>query len=156
MKTFSGVFAAVLAAVVFVAESSAQPPDTSWTRTYGGPLADDASSFVQTADGGYVLAGYTYSFGAGNEDFWMVKTNGNGDSVWSRSFGGTGFDGAYFVRQTSDSGFAVAGFTESFGSGGRDFYLVKTRRDPSAVEDRFILHPFCFPQSVQSVNRDHL
>jgi hypothetical protein len=126
MKTFSCVFAAVLVIVVAATISSAQPPDSLWARTYGGPLADDASSFVQTADGGYVLAGYTYSFGAGNEDFWLLKTNANGDSVWSRTFGGPGWEGANSLQQTSDGGFILAGFSNSFGVGGYNLWLVKT------------------------------
>jgi hypothetical protein len=125
MKTIACVFAAVLAGVTLGTLSFAQPPDSLWAHTYGGPLADDASSFVQTADGGYVLAGYTYSFGAGNEDFWLVKTNANGDSVWSRTFGGPGFEGANSLQQTTDGGFILAGFSNSFG-GGYNLWLVKT------------------------------
>jgi hypothetical protein len=117
---------ATLVGFALAAMSVAQPPDSLWSRTFGGPLADDASSFVQTADGGYVLAGYTYSFGAGNEDFWMVKTNGNGDSVWSRTFGGPGWEGANTLQQTSDGGFILAGFTNSFGGGGYNLWLVRT------------------------------
>jgi hypothetical protein len=100
--------------------------DTLWTRTYGGSDWEIAFSVQQTADAGYIVAGRTSSFGAGNSDFYVVKTNGQGDTVWTRTYGGSSVDGAYSVQQTSDGGYIVAGYTSSFGVGGWDFYLVKT------------------------------
>jgi len=99
--------------------------DTLWTRTYGGALADEAYSIQQTTDGGYVVAGTSMSFGAGSSDFWLVRTDANGDSLWSRTFGGTSGDECHSVQQTSDGGYVLAGITSSFGFGG-DFWLVKT------------------------------
>ncbi len=98
--------------------------DTLWTRTYGGRLWDYAYSVQQTADGGYIMAGYTSSFGAGSQDFYLVKTNSQGDTLWTRTYGGRLWDYAYSVQQTDDGGYIVAGETHSFGAGG--FYLVKT------------------------------
>ncbi|MBU1984227.1 T9SS type A sorting domain-containing protein [bacterium] len=100
--------------------------DTLWTRTYGGSASDGAWSVRQTADGGYVLAGTTFSFGAGNYDLYLVKTNSLGDTVWTRTYGGGSRDEALFVLQTTDRGYIVAGYAESFGAGLYDFYLVKT------------------------------
>jgi hypothetical protein len=100
--------------------------DTLWTRTYGGSNDDRVVSVQQTADGGYILAGYTESFGAGNKDVYLIKTDCFGITEWSRAYGGSGFDGAYSVRQTSDGGYVVAGKTGSFGAGGLDGYLIKT------------------------------
>ena len=100
--------------------------DTLWTRTYGGSGDDEAYSVQQTADGGYIVAGYTSSFGAGSGDFYLVKTNSQGDTLWTRTYGGSGYDGAYSVQQTADGGYIVAGYTGSFGAGSDDFYLVKT------------------------------
>jgi len=100
--------------------------DTLWTRTYGGSRTDASYSVDTTADGGYIVAGYTESFGAGGGDFYLVKTNSSGDTLWTRTFGGSGTDAAYYVQQTSDGGYIVAGSTGSFGAGGDDFYLVKT------------------------------
>jgi hypothetical protein len=112
---------------LFVAPALAQPnPDTLWTRTYGGGSYDEAYSVQQTADGGYIVAGYTESFGAGWEDFYLVKTNSSGEPLWTRTYGGSGGDCAYSVQQTTDGGYVVAGFTYSFGAGNADFYLVKT------------------------------
>jgi uncharacterized delta-60 repeat protein len=101
-------------------------PDTLWTHTYGGSSPDYAYFIQQTADGGYIVAGYTYSFGAGSSDFYLVKTNSQGDTLWTRTYGGSDYDVAYSVQQTADGGYIVAGETRSFGAGERDFYVVKT------------------------------
>jgi uncharacterized delta-60 repeat protein len=100
--------------------------DTLWTRTYGGSSTDVAYSVRQSADGGYIMAGWTNSFGAGEYDFYLVKTNSQGDTLWTRTYGGINYDRAYSVQQTTDGGYIVAGYTWSFGAGGYDFYLVKT------------------------------
>ena len=84
-------------------------PDTVWTRTFGGPRGDGCMAVVQTADGGFVLAGNTFSFGAGENDFYVIRTNVAGDTVWTRTYGGVSFDQAYSVQQTSDGAFVVAG-----------------------------------------------
>ena len=105
---------------------SQEPPPTEWNKTYGGTTDDYAWALVQASDGGYALAGYTTSFGAGSGDFWLVKTDAAGTMQWNKTYGGTGDDGAYSVIQTSDSGYAVVGYTTSFGAGSGDFWLVKT------------------------------
>jgi hypothetical protein len=96
-----------------------------WNKTYGGTQDDYAGSVVQAVDGGYTLAGWTESFGAGDNDFWLVKTDGDGNMEWNKTYGGTQYDSAYSVVQTSDGGFAIAGYTCSFGAGAADFWLVK-------------------------------
>jgi hypothetical protein len=100
--------------------------DTLWTRTYGGTGRDAGASVQQTSDGGYIVAGYTNSFGAGAYDVYLVRTNSSGDTLWTRTCGGADNDGGNSVQQTSDSGYIVAGYTESFGVGSGDVYLVKT------------------------------
>ncbi len=100
--------------------------DTIWTRTYGGPDDEGAQSVAQTADGGYVIAGYTWSFGAGDRDVWVVKTDASGDTVWTRTYGGTDGDYGRSVAQTADGGYVITGNTASFGAGGIDVYLIKT------------------------------
>ena len=98
-----------------------------WSRTYGGPAEDgDAFQCQVTTDGGYILAGPTHSFGAGNHDFWLVKTNANGDSLWSRTFGGPLMESALYVVQTADTGYMVAGTTYAAGHENGDFWLIKT------------------------------
>ena len=97
-----------------------------WSRTYGGTGLDQAFSVQQTADKGFVVAGLTQSFGAGEDDVYLIKTNTRGDTLWTRTFGGDDDDFGYSVRQTADGGYIVAGLTESFGAGGEDVYLIRT------------------------------
>ena len=96
-----------------------------WAETFGGVYFDVAYSVQQTSDGGYIVAGYTYSFGAGSYDVFLLKTDASGNLQWAKTFGGSGGDYAWSVQQTSDGGYIVAGFTGSFGAGG-DVFLLKT------------------------------
>ena len=104
-----------------------------WSKTYGGACSDLALSVQQTTDGGYIIAGYTESFGAGERDFYLVKTNSQGKVEWSRTYGGSIDEVAYSVQQISDGGYIIAGYTESFGIGDVDFYLIKT--DSQGMEE---------------------
>jgi hypothetical protein len=97
-----------------------------WNRTYGGERYEYAYSLVETSDGGFALAGETDSFGAGEEDFWLVKTDASGNMEWNQTYGGTNYDNAFSLVVTSDGGYAIAGYTASFGAGASDFWLVKT------------------------------
>jgi regulation of enolase protein 1 (concanavalin A-like superfamily) len=105
--------------------------DTLWTKTYGGVGTDGSDidvgrSVQQTSDGGYIIAGLTYSSGAGSGDVYLIKTDSRGDTLWTRTFGGGAYDEAHSVQHTSDGGFVIAGFTNSFGAGSADVYLIKT------------------------------
>ncbi len=97
-----------------------------WEKTYGGANNDNAYSIQQTSDGGYIVAGYTKSFGAGNYDIWILKLNANGTILWQKTFGGADDDKvAYSIQQTSDGGYIVAGYTKSFGAGNYDIWILK-------------------------------
>jgi len=100
--------------------------DTLWTRTFGG-AGDDALTCIRSAaEGGYILAGYTSSFGAGMADGWLIKMDDGGDTLWTRTFGGAGNDYIYSAWQTSDGGYILGGSTESFGAVNGDVYVIKT------------------------------
>ncbi len=100
--------------------------NSQWQKTSGGSGNDWTNSFQQTSDGGYIIVGGTYSFGAGGRDVYLIKTDSNGDSQWQKTFGGSDWDEGLSVQQTSDGGFIIAGYTESFGAGRGDVYLIKT------------------------------
>ena len=112
--------------------------ETLWSRTYGdgGSEADYSRSVQQTTDGGYIVAGDTWSFGAGGYDVLLIKTNSTGDTLWSRTYGGSSNDEGYSVQQTTDGGYIVAGCTNSFGAGIYDVYLIKTNSTGDIVWTR--------------------
>ncbi len=100
--------------------------NAAWTMSYGGTNDDYGWSVQQTSDGGYIVSGWTESFGAGNSDAYLIKTDASGNSQWTKTFGGANFDYIRYVRQTADGGFLIIGSTDSFGAGLSDIYLIKT------------------------------
>jgi len=100
--------------------------ELTWTKFYGGTEADVGFAVQQTSDNGYILAGRTDSFGAGASDFFLLKTDSNGDSLWMKTYGGIYDERAFALEKTSDGGFIIAGYTATFGAGYFDFYLVRT------------------------------
>jgi len=110
--------------------------DTLWTRTYGGAETDYGQSVVPTADGGYFIAGYTYSYGAVQSDFLLVKLDASGDTTWTRTYGGAGFDEGFSAVQADGGGYVVAGFTASFGAGSQDVWLIRTDADGDTLWTR--------------------
>lgn len=100
--------------------------DTLWTKTFGGLGEDRCGSVQQTADGGYVIAGTTSSFGAGSYDIWLIKTDSDGQESWNRTYGGGSWDWGYAARQTADGGYVIVGYTESYGPGASAAWLIKT------------------------------
>ena len=97
-----------------------------WSQTFGGTGYDGGYSVQQTNDGGYIITGWTFSFGNGNGDVYLIKTNGNGVEQWSQTFGGTGYDGGYSVQQTNDGGYIICGEKGDLVNGTEDVYLIKT------------------------------
>ncbi len=93
---------------------------SGWNKTYGRTVDDWAFALVQTSDGGYALAGTT------GGDFWLVKTDADGNMMWNRTYGGWSTDQSFALVLTGDDGYALAGWTSSFGAGNYDFWLVKT------------------------------
>ncbi|HVP80104.1 MAG TPA: thrombospondin type 3 repeat-containing protein [Thermodesulfobacteriota bacterium] len=105
--------------------------EVDWQKTYGGYSSDFANSVQQTSDGGYIVAGSTYSFGAGAFDIWVLKLKANGEVDWQKTYGGSGYEYGSFIQQTSDGGYIVVGETSPSGIGGRDVLVLKLNADGS-------------------------
>lgn len=97
-----------------------------WEKTYGDIGIDSGNSVKQTIDGGYIIAGETNSFGGGDYDVYLIKTDGEGNSLWEKTFGGSKNDHGNSMQLTSDGGYIIAGCASSFGSGDSDIYMLKT------------------------------
>jgi hypothetical protein len=99
-----------------------------WSRTYGGNKVEVGTHAIECCDGDFAILGGTQSFGAGNGDIWLLKIDQDGDTLWSKTYGGDSTDGAVWMEETSDSGFVILGTTRSFGEGDKDIWLIKTNR----------------------------
>jgi hypothetical protein len=107
--------------------------DTLWTRTYGGPSYDNANALIVAQDGGLLLVGSTQSYGAGSNDFWAVKTDENGDTLWTQTYGDEADDYGEGVVQLEDDGFALVG-SRYFGSG--NVLLIRTDAEGNQIWSR--------------------
>jgi len=96
-----------------------------WFKNYGGINNDHGSSIQQTSDGGYIVAGETWSYTYGSNDFAIYKLNSSGNKVWFKHYGGTSSDKANLIQQTTDGGYVVAGDTWSYSYGNNDFAIYK-------------------------------
>jgi hypothetical protein len=107
-----------------------------WDKTFGGPGSDGGYSVQQSSDGGYIIAGAAVSYGAADSDVWLIKADSGGDEVWDKTFGGADYDCGWSVQQTSDSGYIIAGETESYGAGNSDVWLIKADSGGNKVWDK--------------------
>jgi len=96
-----------------------------WQHMYGGSGDDAAYAVQETSDEGYIVAGYTYSFGAGESDYWILKLTSEGDVEWQFTYGGVGDDTANSIQETSDGGYVVTGYTHAYGSQTSDIWIIK-------------------------------
>jgi hypothetical protein len=115
--------------------ASAQPEEV-WNMTYGGQGNDVGSSVIESKDGRYIIAGWTNSYGAGKLDAWLIKTDTTGNEIWNRTYGGSGDDNIFSVQETMDGGYILIGSTESYGSGDRDLWLIKTDSRGNNIWDK--------------------
>jgi hypothetical protein len=99
--------------------------DISWQKKYGGSDWDAAKSIQQTSDGGYIMAGWTRSFGSGNADSWILKLDTNGDISWQKTYGGNDWDVTFSIQQVLDGGYIMAGNTVSFVPGENEIWVLK-------------------------------
>lgn len=96
-----------------------------WARAIGGTANEYGTGIDTTSDGGYIVCGYTRSFGAGNNDAYFIKLSAAGAVEWTRVIGGIASDVMYDVVQTSDGGYAGGGYSSNFGAPGNNYYLIR-------------------------------
>jgi hypothetical protein len=100
-----------------------------WDKTVGGEGFDMPNCGAASNYGGYLAAGFTFSFGNGERDFWLFKIDDQGNLLWSCTVGRSAFEEAYAVVETAENQFVMAGWTNSIGEGHYDFYVVKVSVD---------------------------
>ena len=109
--------------------------DTIWTEKFGGTSVNGGYSVQQTTDGGYIITGYTGSYGNGLYDAFLLKTDTQGAEEWTQTFGGSDYDYGNSVQQTTDGGYIITGTTGSYGNGAMDVLLIKT--DSQGISEPF-------------------
>ncbi|RDC66445.1 T9SS type A sorting domain-containing protein [Adhaeribacter pallidiroseus] len=124
----------------------------AWDKTLGGSSWDDLQSLQQTNDGGYILGGTSYSgvsgdktaAGKGEADYWVVKLNADGTTAWDKTLGGSKADELFMVKQTSEGGYILGGYSFSGKSGNKteankgysDYWVVKLNADGTKAWDK--------------------
>ena len=116
----------------FVAKINEQGAEI-WSKTFGGALNDELYGVVQLANDEYVLCGWTQSFGAQQEDIWIMKISDEGEEIWTKTFGGNRDERAYSIINTSDNGILLTGWTKSFGAGLLDIMALKISSDGTTI-----------------------
>ena len=138
--------------------------DIDWQKSLGGSGIDWATTIQQTTDGGYIVAGFSESNNGdvtgnhGNGDYWIVKLDSTGNIQWQKALGGSGQDAAYSIQQTTDGGYVVAGYSESFDGdvsgnhGISDFWIVKLVPDNLSTDETNIKNNFSvYPNPVKDI-----
>ena len=127
MKITTIYFFAILSTIISVTkELYSQSPVSLWTQVIGGDSVDVGYDVEELWDGGFAVVGYTKSISLTNYDVLLLRTDSNGDTLWTKTYGGSEDDFGYSIKLAEDGGFIIGGVTNSFGSGGSDFYLIKS------------------------------
>lgn len=100
-----------------------------WRKTYGGLGKEKGQEIRETSDGGYIMVGTIKQYGRVDDDIYIVKTDADGNELWSDTIGGKERDWGYSVTETRDGGYVICGTTKSYGEGDSDIYLVKVILD---------------------------
>lgn len=123
MTGFTESFGSGLRDVYVVKTDSAGNMD--WSKTYGGANFDHGLGIKECFYGGFVIGAMTKSFGFGNNDAYLIRTDANGNVLWSNVYGGSGMEQIWSIDETSDHGFILAGNTDSFISSPQA-YVIRT------------------------------
>ena len=113
-----------------------------WQKTYGSTSPDEGYYITTTNDGNYAIVGFKWTFNIGEYDTYLLKINPNGDTLWTKTYGGPDDEEGYALLQASDDCFIIVGITESFGAGGYDVYLIKTEPDVGIKESEKGIHKY--------------
>jgi hypothetical protein len=106
-----------------------------WNKSYGGSLKDIAKVIQPTTDGGYIVGSISRSFGWSNPDMWIIKLDANGDSPWTKNYGGSGHEHLYSLRQTADNGYIAVGHARSFSANWEVYFLKLDQNGVVGVEE---------------------
>lgn len=104
-----------------------------WWRTYGGDDSDIGYGVQQTTDGGYIVIGRTRSFGAGDCDLWILKVDANGDTLWTKTYGGKYWDEGHALEETTDENYIIVGSTISVTDSTGRIWLLKIDKDGESL-----------------------
>jgi hypothetical protein len=107
-----------------------------WNNSYGGKRSDFGFDGQQTIDGGFILVGGTRTFGEGDQDVWLVRTDSSGYELWNKSYGGEDMEHGISVQETSDKGYIIVGGTKSKGEGPNDYWIIKTDKNGDIQWDK--------------------
>jgi hypothetical protein len=131
--------------------------NTAWSKTYGGSNYDNGIALRILPDGGYLFGGSTQSYGGNDWDFWLVRTEADGDTLWTREYGGTGHDQGKGLCLTADGGYAFTGKTSSFGPGHGDIWFLRFPPEPTGVAGpNLVRTPDIICQATPNPFSDHV
>ena len=100
----------------------------TFTKVYGGKQDEHAMSVIETRDGDYVVVGFTFSFGQGKSDIWVMKVDEYGEVIWREYYGEEGFEWANDLIETRDGNYVVAGYSKDHESGLSDAWVFQLNR----------------------------
>jgi hypothetical protein len=129
-----------------------------WNKTFGGSNSENGYSVQQTTDDGYIITGVVRSYGYGGEDVWLIKTDSLGNEQWNKTYGWSSDEIGYSVQITSDDGYILSGWTQSYGSGSYDAWLVKTDSSGNEQWNRTFggLDLDTFSSAIQTTSGDYV
>jgi len=99
-----------------------------WNKTHGSSEWDEGAAIAKAEGEGYIIIGSTSSYGAGEDDIWVIKINESGFEMWNKTFGGKKVDIGRSIDDTQN-GFIIGGITSSYGTGGDDMWLIKINEE---------------------------